>query len=274
VGSRGGGDEAEAVRGGAVPPELTHPFVAALPGLLGQPLFRQSGRSPPDEVHPVGEKFGLHAAEGAATQERVRRVAAPHRLLGLFPIRRPSLSLPPFNRSIAEQHEDQLRRKVSIRSRSGLARCSTRSSQRRFGDDDIEFAWVEQEEVDQEKQATTLCGYAEGGVLTLNQVREKLGEKPDPNPAANQLMVKNATGYVPVDANLIDKKARPLRRCRLRCRSPLRLPHRRRPQAGRRRRRVIDMARPAGSYCGARRNEAKQSNKPMLSPSLSSTASM
>jgi hypothetical protein len=34
--------------------------------------------------------------------------------------------------------------------------------------------------------------------LTINQVRERLGEEPDPDPNANRLMVKTATGYIPI----------------------------------------------------------------------------
>jgi hypothetical protein len=57
---------------------------------------------------------------------------------------------------------------------------------------------VEEDEVDQEKQSTILTKYLEDGVLTINQVRERLGEEPDPDPAANRLMVKTATGYQPI----------------------------------------------------------------------------
>jgi hypothetical protein len=67
-------------------------------------------------------------------------------------------------------------------------------------DESVEFAWIEEDEVDQAKQSEILMRYAEGGALTLNQVRERLGEEPDPDPAANRLMVKTATGYVPIGA--------------------------------------------------------------------------
>ena len=69
-------------------------------------------------------------------------------------------------------------------------------------EDELEFAFVEEDEVDQEKQSEILTRYAEDGVLTLNQVRERLGEEPDPDPAANRLMVKTATGYVPIGEHL------------------------------------------------------------------------
>ncbi|SHG91083.1 phage portal protein [Bradyrhizobium erythrophlei] len=110
------------------------------------------------------------------------------------------------NRSTAEQHEKTAEEEGLDPLKEWAGEMFNEIITRRFGDDDIEFAWTEEEEVDQEKQSTILRGYAEDGMLTINQVREKLGEQPDPNPAANQLMVKTATGYVPIDANLIDKQ--------------------------------------------------------------------
>jgi hypothetical protein len=47
-------------------------------------------------------------------------------------------------------------------------------------DDSVEFARVEQEEVDQVKQAEILNSYAANGVLTLNQVRERIGARRRP----------------------------------------------------------------------------------------------
>jgi hypothetical protein len=38
----------------------------------------------------------------------------------------------------------------------------------------------------------------ESGILSVNQARERLGEEPDPSPAANTLMVKTVTGMVPI----------------------------------------------------------------------------
>ena len=122
------------------------------------------------------------------------------------------LSYPPAafvalsNRSIAESHEKQAEEEGVEPLKAWASEVFNEIIERRFGDDDLEHAWVEQEEVDQEKQSTILRGYAEDGILTINQVREKLGEQPDPNPAANQLMVKTATGYVPVDSGLLDNR--------------------------------------------------------------------
>ena len=110
------------------------------------------------------------------------------------------------NRSTAEQHEKTAEEEGLQPLKAWASDMLNEIISRRFGEDDIEFAWTEEEEVDQEKQAAILTGYAEDGVLTLNQVREKLGEQPDPNPAANMLMVKTALGYVPIDANSLENK--------------------------------------------------------------------
>ncbi len=75
-----------------------------------------------------------------------------------------------------------------------------------FGYDDLEFAFDEEVEVDQLQQTTILSKQVEDGAITLNQYREALGMEPDPNPAADMLMVKTATGWVPIEANTMEAK--------------------------------------------------------------------
>jgi len=75
-----------------------------------------------------------------------------------------------------------------------------------FGSDDIEFRWQDDREVDPEKQKDIVTAYTEDGIFTVNQAREKLGEDPSDDPAADVLMVKTATGFVPIGANTIDGK--------------------------------------------------------------------
>jgi hypothetical protein len=75
-----------------------------------------------------------------------------------------------------------------------------------FGRADLEFAFDEEVEVDQEKQQKIISAYVESGLKTINQGREMMGDEPDPNPAADVLMVKTGTGYFPVDANTIEGK--------------------------------------------------------------------
>lgn len=109
------------------------------------------------------------------------------------------------NRSTAEQHEKTAEEEGVEPLKEWCSELFNEVIEREF-DDSIEFAWMEQEEVDQEKQSTILRGYAESGVLTLNQVREKIGEEPDPDPAANRLMVRTPTGYVPVGTTHPEKE--------------------------------------------------------------------
>jgi len=103
------------------------------------------------------------------------------------------------NRATAEQHERQAEKEGLEPIKLWASELFNDVIEREFDADDLEFAWAEEEEIDPEKQATVLRGYAESGVLTLNQVRARLGEDPDPSPNANRLMVKTATGYVPID---------------------------------------------------------------------------
>lgn len=101
------------------------------------------------------------------------------------------------NRSVVEQHDETGQEEGVQNTKLFVADTINGVIEDEF-DDAVEFAWIEEDEVDQSKQAEILNSYASNGVLTLNQVRERLGEEPDPNPAANQLMVKTASGYVPI----------------------------------------------------------------------------
>ena len=117
----------------------------------------------------------------------------------------PSAFVSLSNRSIAESHEKQAEEEGVEPLKNWFLDLANRVIDREFSED-IEFAWSETEEVDQERQSNILNSYAENGILTINQVREKLGEEPDPNPAANQLMVKTATGYVPIGGEVKPKE--------------------------------------------------------------------
>jgi hypothetical protein len=104
------------------------------------------------------------------------------------------------NRSLAESHDRATEREGVLPLQTWLAEVINDVIADEFGEGEIEFAWSDEDEIDQEKQATILNSYAENGVFSINTVREKLGEEPDPDPAANRLMVKTATGYVPIGA--------------------------------------------------------------------------
>lgn len=110
------------------------------------------------------------------------------------------------NRSIADQHERQAEEEGIEPLKAWCSDTFNEILDAEFGDDEIEFAWSEEEEIDPEKQSTILRGWVEDGIMTINQAREKIGEEADPNPAANQLMVKTATGYVNIDSGQLDNK--------------------------------------------------------------------
>lgn len=69
-----------------------------------------------------------------------------------------------------------------------------------FGSPDLEFSWGDDDEIDALQEMTIQTGYAKAGIRTINQIRDSLGELPDPNPLADTLMVLTATGYVPLNA--------------------------------------------------------------------------
>lgn len=105
------------------------------------------------------------------------------------------------NRSIAEQHEKTGEEEGLQSVKQWAADLFNEVIEHHLDEEELEFAWIEEDEVDQEKQSTILTRYAESGIITINQARERLGEEPDPSPNANRLMVKTATGYVPLDGS-------------------------------------------------------------------------
>ncbi len=66
--------------------------------------------------------------------------------------------------------------------------------QRRMGNNDLEFAWEQDDAISQQEQATVLSTYVKEGIYTVNEARDALGQEPDPN--GDELMVYTGTGPV------------------------------------------------------------------------------
>ena len=71
---------------------------------------------------------------------------------------------------------------------------------------ELEFAWQEDEQIDEAKPAERLRGLTAGGLMRLNEGRKILGLDPDPSPASDTLMVMTGAGLVPIDANTLEGK--------------------------------------------------------------------
>lgn len=76
-----------------------------------------------------------------------------------------------------------------------------------MGAPDLEFVWVNEDEVDEAQQQITLTGYSGKGVLTINEVRHKLGFDPLPDPEADQGMIVTSTGIVPLSSYVQGQQA-------------------------------------------------------------------
>jgi hypothetical protein len=75
-----------------------------------------------------------------------------------------------------------------------------------FASPDLEFKWKDDREVDPEKQQTILTGYVKSAVLSVNEARDRLGEDPVDDPAADVPMVQTANGFVPIGALTVEGK--------------------------------------------------------------------
>jgi hypothetical protein len=103
------------------------------------------------------------------------------------------------NRSTAEQHEETAEEEGLGPLKEWFCELANEVIEREFdGGDEIEFAWNEEPVVDQEVQATILNSYVAGGVMSINEARERIGAEPSNDPAANKLMAMTKTGFVPI----------------------------------------------------------------------------
>jgi SPP1 gp7 family putative phage head morphogenesis protein len=70
----------------------------------------------------------------------------------------------------------------------------------------LEFAWQEDKATDEAAQQVIVVAYTNAGIISRNEARDVLGRDPDPNPAADRLMVTTGAGLMPLDANTIEGK--------------------------------------------------------------------
>jgi Domain of unknown function (DUF6883) len=63
-----------------------------------------------------------------------------------------------------------------------------------FGEEEIEFAWGEDAQIDASQQAQILTSYVAAGILTRNEARAQLGQTPVEDDAANALLVTTGSG--------------------------------------------------------------------------------
>ncbi|MFH0295661.1 phage portal protein [Bradyrhizobium sp. 31Argb] len=121
-----------------------------------------------------------------------------------------------LNRASAEQHEEQAEKEGLQSLKQWAAEMFNDIIEREFDSSgEIEFAWVEEEEIDQSKQSEILARYADSGIMTRNEARAQLGLEPDPSPIAGVLAVRTPSGVVPINTtekNDVQSELQPARR--------------------------------------------------------------
>jgi hypothetical protein len=105
------------------------------------------------------------------------------------------------NRSVGEQHERTAEEEGLEPTKQWACELINGIITRDFGESEIEFCWIEEDDVNQQTQSEILTSYAKTGVLSINEIRERLGEEPAADPSANMLMIATQTGYVPIGNN-------------------------------------------------------------------------
>lgn len=70
----------------------------------------------------------------------------------------------------------------------------------------LEFVWQQDKAIDEAAQQVILVAYTGAGIITRNEARDALGRDPDPEPAADRLMVTTGAGLMPLDVNTIEGK--------------------------------------------------------------------
>lgn len=72
------------------------------------------------------------------------------------------------------------------------------------GDDDLEFAFLDDKELDQKAQSDILVAQKNAGLITTNEARDILGLEPVKTPAADELLITTAAGCVPLPGTPLD----------------------------------------------------------------------
>lgn len=111
-----------------------------------------------------------------------------------------------MNRATAESGATQAKEEGTEPLKEWVAEIINDVLETEFNSPDIEFAWDDAPVVDEAQQTEIITKKVEGGLLTINRGREIMGEDPSDDPGADVLMVKTASGFVPVGANTIDGK--------------------------------------------------------------------
>jgi hypothetical protein len=74
------------------------------------------------------------------------------------------------------------------------------------GDDDLEFAFMDDKELDQAVQTTILVSQKNAGIITTNEARETLGLDKSSEPAADELLITTASGFMPLPGSKLDQQ--------------------------------------------------------------------
>jgi hypothetical protein len=183
-------------------------------------LFALPATWTPDQTQRFQDYWDSLYSGNLANRRRMKFIAGDGR--GYVPLKEPPLksefdewlvrivcfafSYPPTafinlaNRSIAEEHTRSGEREGLEPLKQWAAELINEVISDEFSDA-VEFAWVEEDEIDPEKQAKILSTLVAGGILSPNEARERLGEEPDASPAASRLAIKTSTGLVPIDGS-------------------------------------------------------------------------
>ncbi len=174
----------------------------------------------PDQIGRYQEYFDAMLSGNLARRRNLKFIAGGSKT-SYIPTREPPLkndfdewiariicyafSIPPTpfmalaNRSIAEEHSRSAEEEGLQNTKLFISDLINSVITDEFvPDGSIQFGWEEEEEINQAEQSKILARLVETGIMTANEARDKLGQSPDPSPAASTLMVRTAAGYQPL----------------------------------------------------------------------------
>lgn len=111
-----------------------------------------------------------------------------------------------MNRATAQQSSEQSKEEGLEPLKDYIKEIVDDVIETEFNSPDLEMAWDDEIVVDEKTQAEIISEKVGNGLITVNRGREMMGEEPSEDPGANSLMIKTATGYVPIGANTVDGK--------------------------------------------------------------------
>lgn len=111
-----------------------------------------------------------------------------------------------MNRATAETSGQQAKEEGTEPLKDYIKEIADDVIETEFNSGDLEFAWDDDEDVDEKTHVEIVKAKKDAGLITTDRARELIGEEPSGEPGADRLMVMTGSGMIPIGANTVEGK--------------------------------------------------------------------